>query len=62
MKKNKARKKESIKMICADPEDLREADEQFKQKINAARGMTLRTDRQGVGERAVDMSTEEPHD
>ena len=49
-------------MGCADPEKLREADEQFKRKINAARGMTLRTDRQGVGERAADMSTEEPPD
>ena len=33
-------------MICADPEDLREADVQFKQKIYAARGMTLQTDRE----------------
>ena len=34
--------KESIIMSCADPEDLCEADIQFKRKINAARGMTLR--------------------
>ena len=33
-------------MSCADPEKLREADVQFKQKINAARGMTLWTDRE----------------
>ena len=49
-------------MGMADPEEFREADEQFKQKINAARGMTLRTDRQGVGEQAVDTSSEEPSD
>ena len=55
-------KTENIIMIMADPETLREADEQFKQKINAARGLILRTDRQGVGERAVDTSTEEPPD
>ena len=53
--------KESIIMSCANPEELQEADEQFKRKINATQGMTLRTDRQGVGE-AVDMSTEEPPD
>ena len=53
---------ESIIMSCADPEKLHKADEQFKRKINAARGLTLRTDRQGVGERAVDTSTEEPPD
>ena len=34
----------------ADPEELHEADKQFKRKINAAQGMTLQTDRQGVGE------------
>ena len=44
-RKIKSRKKESIIMSCTNPEDLREADEQFKQKINAARGMTLQTDR-----------------
>ena len=49
-------------MICADPEKLRKADEQFKQKLNAAQSMTLRMDIQGVGERAVDTSTEEPPD
>ena len=49
-------------MGYADPEKLREPDEQFKRKINAARGMALRTDRQEVGERAVDTSTEEPPD
>ena len=40
-----------------DPEELREADKRFKQKINRARGLTIRTDRQGVGELAVDTST-----
>ena len=55
-------KTESIIMGMADPETLRKADEQFKRKINAARGLTLRTDRHGVGERAVDTSTEEPPD
>ena len=49
-------------MGMADPEKLHEADKQFKRKIYAARGLTLRTDRQGVGERAVDTSTEEPPD
>ena len=53
---------ESIIISCTYPEDLQEADEQFKQKINPARGMTLRSDRQGVGEQAADMSTEEPPD
>ena len=47
-------------MICEGPEKLGEADKQFKRKINAARALTLRTDRQGVGEQAVDTSTEEP--
>ena len=47
--------KESINMGYANPEDLRKADKQFKRK-------TLRTDRHGVGERAVDTSTEEPPD
>ena len=56
----KCGKTESIIMGMANPEELRKADKQFKQKIYAARGLTLRTDRQGVGERAVDMSTEEP--
>ena len=46
-------------MSFADPEDLRGADEQFKRKIDAARGMTLQTNRPGVGEQAVDASTEE---
>ena len=49
-------------MSCADPEKLREADEQFKQKINAARGMILQTNRQRVGGRAADTSTEDPPD
>ena len=49
-------------MSCATPEELREADVQFKIKINASRGITLQTDRHGVGERAVDESTEEPPD
>ena len=40
-KKIKCRKTESIIMSCADPEDLQEADVQLKQKIKAARGMTL---------------------
>ena len=53
---------ESLIMGYADQEKLHEADEQFKRKINAARGMTLRKDRQGVGERVVDTSTEEPPD
>ena len=47
-------------MGMTDTETLREADKQFKRKINAAQGLSLRTDRQGVGERAVDTSTEEP--
>ena len=55
-------KTESIIMGMVDPVTLREADKQFKRNINAARGLTLRTDRQGVGERAVDTSTEEPPD
>ena len=42
-----------------DPEKLRKADKQFKRKMNAERGLTLWMDRQGVGERAVDTSTEE---
>ena len=49
-------------MGCADPERLREADAQFKRKINAARGIIIRTNRQGVGEQAVDTSIEEPPD
>ena len=49
-------------MGMADSETLHEVDEKFKQKINAARGKTLRTDRQVVGEQAVDTSTEEPPD
>ena len=56
------RKTTNIIMSRATPEELQEADVQFKKKINAARGITLRTDRQGVGERTVDMSTEEPPD
>ena len=49
-------------MSMTNPETLRKADAQFKRKINAARGLTLRMDRQGVGEQAVDTSTEEPPD
>ena len=49
-------------MGMTDPEELREADEHFKRKINAARGTTIWTDRQGVWERAVDTSTEEQPD
>ena len=49
-RKIKCGQKESIIMSCADLEDLCKADEQFKRKINAARGKKLRTDRQGVGE------------
>ena len=45
-----------------DPEELREADEEFKRKLYRACGLSLRTDRQGVGEQAVDTSTEEPPD
>ena len=61
-RKIKRGQKDSIIMSCADPKELREADIQFKRKINAARGMTFWTDRQGVGERTVDTSTEEPPD
>ena len=53
---------ESIIMSCANPEELLEADVQFKRKIYAARGMTLWMDRQGVGEQTVDTSAEEPPD
>ena len=56
------RRTENILMHMTDPEELREADEQFKQKIYAARGLSLRTERQGVGEQAVNKSTEEPPD
>ena len=49
-------------MSMTNTETLREADKQFKQKIHAARGSTLQTDRQGVREQAVDTSTEEPPD
>ena len=52
----------SIAMGMTNPETLGEADEQFKRKINATQGLTLQTNRQGVGERAVDTSTEEPPD
>ena len=61
-RKLKHGQKESIIMGMADPEELRKADEQFKRKINAAHGLSLRMDRQGVGGRAVDTSTEEPPD
>ena len=61
-RKIKCGQTESIIMSRSDPEKLHEADKQFKRKINAARGMTLWTDRQGVGKRAVDTSTEEPPD
>ena len=57
-----SRKQGSILMTFTDPEALREADKEFKRKINRARGLSLRTDRQGVGEQAVDTSTEEPPD
>ena len=57
-----SRKTASIILSCTTSEGLREADVQFKQKINAARGTTLWTDRQGVEEQAVDTSTEEPPD
>ena len=49
-------------MTFTDPETLRDADKEFKRQINRARGLSLRTDRQGVGEQAVDTSTEEPPD
>ena len=62
IRKIKCGKTASIILICATPEELREADVQFKIKIYAARGTTLRTYRQGVGERAVDTSTKEPPD
>ena len=58
----KRRKQESILINFTDPEALREADNEFKRQINRARGLSLRTDRQGVGEQAVDTSTEEPPD
>ncbi len=58
----KRRKQESILITFTDPEALREADNKFKRQINRARGLSLRTDRQGVGEQAVDTSTEEPPD
>ena len=54
------RRTENILMHMMDPEELREADERFKHKIYRARRVSLRTERQGVGEQAVDMSTEEP--
>ena len=56
------RKTTNIIMSSTTPEELREADVQFKRKIYAARGIVLRTDRQRVGEQAVDTSTEEPPD
>ena len=56
------RKTINIIIISSTTEELREADVQLKRKINAARRTTLRTDRNGVGERAVDTSTEEPPD
>ena len=56
------RKQESLIVTFGDQETLREADNEFKRKINRARGLTIRTDRQGVGEQAVDTSTEEPPD
>ena len=59
-RKIKHRKTTNIIMSRATPEEPREADAQFKRKINAARGTTLWLDRQGVGEQAVDTSTEEP--
>ena len=49
-------------MAFTNPEALREADNEFKRKINRARGLTIQTYRQGVGEQAVDTSTEEPPD
>ena len=51
---------ESIIMGHANAEDLLKASVQFKRKINAARSIAKRTDRQGVGEQVVDTSTEEP--
>ena len=61
-RKIKSRKTANIILSCATSDELREADVQFEQKLNAARGTALRTDRQGAGERAVDTSTEEPPD
>ena len=56
------RKKENIIINWADPEELRDADERFKRKIYRARGLSLRTERQGVGEQAEDTSAEESPD
>ena len=61
-RKIKLRKTTSIIRSYATSEELREAHIQFKQKIYAAQGITLRTDKQGVGELARDMSTEKPPD
>ena len=55
-------KTESIVVSMTNTETLPEADKQFKRKIYAARGLSIRTDRQGVVEQAVDTSTEEPLD
>ena len=51
------KKTTNIIMISTTPEEPQEADIQFKRKINTARGTILRTNRQEVGERAVDTST-----
>ena len=56
------RQQENIIMSWTDPEELRDEDERFKRKIYAARRLSLGTNRQGVGEQAVDTSTEEPPD
>ena len=58
----KRRKTTNIIMSSATPAELQEADLQFKRKIDAARGTTLRMDRQGAGEQAADTSTEESPD
>ena len=61
-RKIKCGKTASKILSCATPEKLQEADVQFERKINAARGTTLRTGREWVGEQAMDTSTEEPPD
>ena len=59
-RKIKRRKTANIIMSCATSEELLEVNVQFKQNIYAAQGIMLRMDRQGVGGRAVETSTEEP--
>ena len=56
------RRTENIIMNWTDPEELCDPDKRFKQKLYRARGLSLRTERQGVGEQAVYTPTEEPPD